>query len=138
MKVSDVMSREVVRVTSVAMLPEVAEAMDRENIGVVPVVDEGKLRGVVTDRDIAVRAVAKRQIDLAVSEVMTPEPVTIGPDASIDDAIRMMLHHKVRRLLVVDAENLVGVVSLEDLLEGGSHHELLRALDDFHRQTRHR
>lgn len=137
MKISQLMSKKVVRVASLTMLPEVAETMSRENIGVVPVEDGGKLVGIVTDRDIAVRAVAKRSIDRPVKDVMTAKPITIKPDASVDDAIRSMLEHKVRRLIVVENEHVVGMVSLEDLLEGGSHHELLRALEDFHRQTRH-
>ncbi len=137
MKVSEVMSKKVVRVGPATMLPEVAETMTRENIGVLPVEEAGKLVGIVTDRDIVMRAVAKKSIDRPVKDVMTSKPVTISPDASIDSAIQTMVGNKVRRLIVMNDGHVVGLVSLEDLLEGGNPKEFLRAVEGFHKQTRH-
>ncbi len=138
MKVNEIMSKKVVQVASVTTLPDVAETMNRENVGVVPVADDGRLVGIVTDRDIAVRAVAKRSVDRPVKEVMTPKPITVSPDASVEFAIETMLENKVRRLVVVDQGRVVGMLSLEDLLEGRVQNELIKALEHFHQQTRHK
>ena len=137
MNVSEVMSKRVVKVTGIAMLPEVAAKMGQENIGVVPVEEDGRVVGLVTDRDIAVRAVANHRIDVPVTEIMTRDPVTITSSTTIEDAIRIMLKHNVRRLLVMDGHNLVGLVSLEDLIESEAEEDLLDALRKLHSQTRH-
>jgi len=137
MKVADVMSKRVVKVTGITMLPEVAQKMADENIGVVPVEDGQRLVGIVTDRDIALRAVAKRSIDVPVKDVMTPNPVKVASSTTVGEAIRTMLQHKVRRLLVTEHDKLVGLVSLEDLLEGGEEAELMSALKQLHKETRH-
>ncbi len=137
MKVADVMSKRVVKVTGITMLPEVAQKMADENIGVVPVEEGQRLVGIVTDRDIALRAVAKRSIDVPVKDVMTPNPVKVPSSTTIEEAIRTMLQHHVRRLLVTENDKLVGVVSLEDLLEGGEEAELMKALKQLHKETRH-
>ena len=138
MKVNEIMSKKVVQVASVTTVPDVAETMNRENVGVIPIADDGRLVGIVTDRDIAVRAVAKRSVDRPVKEVMTTKPITISPDASVEFAIETMLENKVRRLVVVDQGRVVGMLSLEDLLEGRVQNELIKALEHFHKQTRHK
>jgi CBS domain-containing protein len=96
---------------------QAAQLMRDNDIGDVIVVDDGQVTGIVTDRDIAVRAVA---------EGRDPEPTTVGdiattgvqaiePDASVDDALRMMREHDIRRLPVVKNGRPVGIVSLGDL-----------------------
>ncbi len=137
MNVSEVMSKRVVKVTGIALLPEVAAKMGQENIGVVPVEEEGRVVGLVTDRDIAIRAVANRRIDVPVKEIMTRDPITVTSTTTIADAVRTMQKHNVRRLLVMDGNHLVGLVSLEDLIESEAEEDLLDALRKLHSQTRH-
>ena len=137
MKVSELMSKKLVKVTSIAMLHEVAQKMRQENIGVIPVEDNGKLVGLVTDRDIAVNAVAKGEINCAVKDVMTHNPVTLNANATVEEAIQTMLKQNIRRLPVMDNGKLVGLVSLEDLLESGKDQDLLKALRTFHEKTKH-
>jgi CBS domain-containing protein len=88
-----------------------------EDCGMVPVVEEGKPVGVVTDRDIALAL--GNAPDLAtrpVSEVMTTDPVTVGPETPLVEAAQVMARAQVRRLLVVDAEGLlVGVIAWADM-----------------------
>jgi CBS domain-containing protein len=85
--------------------------------GAVPVIDGGRLVGVVTDRDIAVRAIAQGLgPDTRVSEVMTPDPVCVGPDSDVEEAAEIMQEEQIRRLFVTDeADRLVGVVALADV-----------------------
>lgn len=103
-------------------LQQAAQAMDDLNVGVLPVCEDGRLLGVLTDRDIVVRSTSAGQDPRTarVSEVMTTEPFSLQPDASVEDALRLMEEHQLRRMMVVDeAGALVGVVSLGDLAAAG-------------------
>ena len=86
--------------------------MREDDCGSLPVVRDGTLVGIVTDRDIVIRAAADGR-DLKttkVSEVMSADPITIGPEADIDDAAKLMAERQVRRLPVVDKGHLVGII----------------------------
>lgn len=97
-------------------LQAVAAKMDSGDYGAVPVIDGGRLVGVVTDRDIAVRAVARGLgPDTAVGEVMTPDPVCVSLDSDVEEAARIMQIEQIRRLFVTDDDQLVGVVALADV-----------------------
>ncbi|HEY9900064.1 MAG TPA: CBS domain-containing protein [Pantanalinema sp.] len=137
MKINQFMSKNIVKVTSITMVPEVAQKMRMENIGVIPVEENGQLVGVVTDRDIAIHAVAKGEVNQAVKGIMSKSLVTVGPNTSVEEAIQTMLQNNVRRLPVTENGHLVGMVSLEDLTEAGSDQDLLKALRTFHKKTKH-
>ena len=119
--VKDVMAPRVVAVTSVTFLPEAAQIMKTEDVGALPVVQEdGKLMGIVTDRDITVRAVAdNRDIrNTQVAEVFTAEElITVTPEMDLDDAEELMADHQVRRLPVVEkgSNKLVGILAQADI-----------------------
>ena len=98
-------------------LIDAARKMRDLDVGALPIcgADE-KLKGMISDRDITVKAVAE-QIDLTqpVSTFAQGKPVTIGADDSVDEALRTMSKHKVRRLPVIDGHKLVGIVSQADV-----------------------
>jgi CBS domain-containing protein len=96
---------------------DAAQAMRDNDIGDVIVTQDGQATGIVTDRDIVVRAVAEgRDADSTkVSEICTTGIQAIEPDASVDDALRTMREHDIRRLPVVKNRRPVGVISLGDL-----------------------
>lgn len=96
---------------------EAAEKMRVADIGNVIVTENGQVRGILTDRDIAVRAVSEgRDPDAAkVGDIMTPSPVMIGPSESVKAAIDLMHQHDIRRLPVVKSGRPVGVVALADV-----------------------
>jgi CBS domain-containing protein len=98
-------------------LQAVASRMDSGDYGSMPVVDGGRLVGVLTDRDIAVRAVGQGLgPDTPVSEVMTPDPVCVTPDSDLEEAAEIMQTEQIRRLFVTDEDDrLVGVVALGDV-----------------------
>jgi CBS domain-containing protein len=92
--------------------------METEDIGAIPILDGDRLVGMITDRDIVVRAVAKEKDPRGMPsrEISSGELVTVGPDQDLSDALHLMAQHQVRRLPVVDNENrLVGVVSQADI-----------------------
>ena len=95
---------------------EAAQLMRDNDIGDVIVVEDGQVTGIVTDRDIVVRAVAEgRDPESTVGEIATTGVQAIEPEASVDDALRMMREHDIRRLPVVKNGRHVGIVSLGDL-----------------------
>lgn len=116
--VREVMSAAPETVTPETTLADAAKVMDRVDIGDVLIVDgTGQLRGIVTDRDIAIRAVAEGRDPntTTVEEIMTPTVETISSSATVREAIETMRRHDIRRLPVVDGGTPIGVVSLGDL-----------------------
>ena len=88
------------------------------DVGSMPICGEdNRLKGMLTDRDIVVKVLAagKDPADTRAGELGTGKPVTIGADDSVDEALRTMTEHKVRRLPVIDGHDLVGIVSQADL-----------------------
>jgi CBS domain-containing protein len=115
--VRDVMTPGVRTVSASQSLADAAEAMKGEGVGSVPVVEEGRLAGIVTDRDIVTRAVAERRDPQAVKvdEVASREVVTVEPDQDLDEALALMARHQVRRLPVVEEGRLVGMLAQADV-----------------------
>jgi len=99
-------------------LGETAEKMARADYGSALVVDNGRLIGILTSRDL-VRAVAGRthSSEARVREWMTPDPVTMAPDASVEEAGETMIERGFRHIPVVDGERAVGIVSIRDVAE---------------------
>jgi CBS-domain-containing membrane protein len=117
MRVCEVMSASVHAVGPSSTIRDAATAMADYDVGALPVVAGRTLAGIITDRDITVRAVA-RSIDLGapVSTIMTPQVATSSPQDSVENALRMMLLEKVRRLPVCNAEGEpIGMVTLADI-----------------------
>src|SRR5437667_9427658 len=101
---------------------DAAKLMRGEDAGIAPIVDGERLVGVVTDRDIAVRVVAAGRDPEAtkVEEISSTTLVTIDPDQGLDEALRLMAEHQVRRLPVVEEDGrLVGVVAQADVARHG-------------------
>ncbi|MFD7131175.1 CBS domain-containing protein [Streptomyces sp. NPDC059894] len=115
--VRDIMTAEPVTVEPQASVSSVARIMRDENIGVVLVTDDDELRGLVSDRDLVVRALAEGG-DLEQMTVVTAcseDLVTVSPDEDLDHAVELMREHAVRRVPVVEDGRPVGIVSLGDL-----------------------
>jgi CBS domain-containing protein len=105
-------------VTPETPVSEAAELMASEDVGSLPILDGDKLAGVVTDRDIVVRAVAKKKDPqgMPVRDVATRDLVTVRPDEDLSEALKLMASNQVRRLPVVDEDNrLVGVLAQADV-----------------------
>ena len=115
--VREVMTENLVTLPGTAPLAEAAQRMKESDIGDVIVMDGDSMCGVVTDRDIVVRAIAtgKDPQSASLSEICSHEVVTVGPDDTIDHAAQVMRERAVRRLPVVDGGRPVGIVSIGDL-----------------------
>jgi CBS domain-containing protein len=115
--VRDVMTPNPVVLSATASLVEAALAMRDFDIGAVIVVDNNQVSGIVTDRDIVVRAIAggNYPATVKVGEICSRELTTVSPTDTVEDVIRLMRQKDIRRLPVVDGHHPVGIVSLGDL-----------------------
>ena len=137
--VRDAMTKRPTTVAADATIVEAARAMRDEDAGIVPVVDGDRLEGVITDRDIAVRGVAKGQPpqQRSVGEVMTNEVKFIFEDEEVGEAAKKMATWQVHRLPVLDRnKQLVGIVSLGDVaLETEDHGKVAEAVEGIVQPT---
>ena len=137
MKVSELMTKQPVTVGPGAMLGEVATLMKQEDCGSIPVVEDGRLVGIVTDRDIVVRGLAsgKDPKNQRVSEVMSAKPVSIGPDEDVAAAEKMMGDRQIRRLPVVDGGKLVGIIVTAQIARAGNDRSVGETLKEISEPT---
>jgi CBS domain-containing protein len=113
--VKNLMTKRVLRIDSQKTVFEAAELMGQKEVGDVIVVDAEMPVGIVTERDIVRRVVARRRpVDIKVSEIMSAPLITIGPDASLKEAARAMVNHRIRRLPVLKEHKLVGIIVVSD------------------------
>lgn len=116
MKVREAMTRLVDSIRADQTIAEAAILMAERDIGALPVLAQGKLAGIVTDRDLVIRGVAEQlPSDTPLSDVMTAKVHCCYPDDDIDDALRIMADEQVRRVPVCDGSGmLVGMITLAD------------------------
>jgi len=128
------MTKSVKTATGEMSLREVAAIMRDGDMGAVPVVDNGKLIGIVTDRDIVVRLVAEGRSDSStVADAMTTELFTVRPDDFAFEAIRLMGDKQVRRIPVIATDGqLAGIISMADVaLEMEDEREIAETLEEI-------
>jgi len=119
--IKEVMTRDVRACEPNATVADAAKVMAQEDVGPVPIVEDGRLVGIVTDRDIVVRAVAEGRDPNAttVREIASTELVTVSPDDDLDEALNLLAQRQVRRLPVVEGDRLVGIVAQADVARLG-------------------
>ncbi|MGN9866872.1 CBS domain-containing protein [Bacillus swezeyi] len=115
MKLKDVMTTDVECCEPSASAAEIAGKMRDQNVGSIPVCENEKLLGLVSDRDIVIRCVAENAIDASAEHVMSTEMVTGHSDMSAEEASDLMAKHQIRRLPIVEDGRLAGMVALGDL-----------------------
>ena len=138
-RVKDVMIRDVVTVDSGATLLDVAKKMRDGNIGMLPVTEGGAVRGIVTDRDLVIRAMTRdvRPSEVRVNECLSEPPRCAEPDWSVEEAMDEMATQQVGRLPVVDNSGaVIGVVTLSSLaLRSAKREETLDAAQEVARRS---
>jgi len=130
----DIMTSDVKTATREMTLREVAELMRDGDVGSIPVVEGGRLTGIITDRDIVVRSIADgKGADATVGEAMTNEIYSVRPDDFAFEAIRIMGDKQVRRIPVVtDSGELAGIIAMADVaLEMEDEREIAETLEDI-------
>ncbi len=115
LSIRDVMTPNPEVLPAATTLEDAARCMRERNIGDVLVADESGLCGLVTDRDIVVRGLAKGKSSATLGDICSRDLVTASPDEPVDDAITVMSWHAIRRLPVMEDGRAVGMVSIGDL-----------------------
>jgi CBS domain-containing protein len=118
--VREVMTSKLCSIDTDKSVAYAAKMMRDEDVGIAPIVEGDRLVGVLTDRDIAVRVVAEGRDpeQIKVTEVASRDVVTLDPQQDLDEALRLMARHQVRRLPVVEEDGrLVGVVAQADVAQ---------------------
>ena len=118
-KVRDAMTAEPRTAEPMLSLAEAAQLMKGEDVGSLPIVEEGRLVAVLTDRDIVVRAVAEGVDAKAamIGDVASRDPVTVESEQDLDEALILMACHQVRRLPVVQGDRLIAVLAQADIAQ---------------------
>lgn len=117
MKVKEIMTKNVFSLNPEDSVQSAAEVMEKHNIGSVPVCDGEKIMGILTDRDIALRSVSSGEniSRQKVREIMSANPIFGTPDMDVTEASKIMSDRQIRRLPIVENNNLVGIISLGDI-----------------------
>ncbi len=137
MNVSEVMTPQVVTAKPSSSITEVAQTMARIESGALPVVDDDKLVGLITDRDIVIRVIAEGLgLDTKVADVMTEGVETCREDDNVADAAAKMGSHQIRRLVVLnDQGKLAGMLSLGDIAQDYGAKAVGRTLEEISEST---
>ena len=131
---SEIMTKNVQTATADATLRDVAAMMRDGDMGAVPIVEDSKLVGIVTDRDIVIRVIADGgESSSPVSRAMTTELFSVKPDDFVFEAIRLMGDKQVRRIPVTDNEGqLAGIIAMADVaLETEDEREIAETLEEI-------
>lgn len=120
--IKEVMTSDVRACEPNATVADAAKVMAQEDVGPIPIVEGGRLVGIVTDRDIVVRVVAEGRDPNAttVKEIASTELVTVSPGDDLDEALNLLAKRQLRRLPVVEGDRLVGIVAQADIARAGA------------------
>lgn len=117
MRVNDIMSHSVISISPSNSVCEAAQLMKEHDVGAIPVVSNGQIKGIITDRDIVMRCTAEKEdcCQVTTEQVMSPHVTVINADDSVGEALTKMSEFQVQRLPVVDNGQLKGMLSLSDI-----------------------
>ena len=114
--IKDIMSKKIIFSTIDTSIKEVSNLMKENNIGFIPLKNDNEYVGVVTDRDICLAIPTLKSINDSIKSYISNNIIYIGVNDSIEDALKLMGKYKVKRLLVKEKDNTIGVLSLSDIL----------------------
>lgn len=134
--VNDVMSKKVIALLPSDSVRDAAKLMSYHNIGSIPVVSGGELKGIITDRDIVIRCIAQnKSVDnMHVSELMSTDITFVTPDQTVHDAISLMASEQIRRLPVIRNGFIDGMISLSDIARLHAGPEIASAISEISRK----
>lgn len=133
MKVREIMSNRVLSLRHNDTVLQAAEILSKNNVGSLPIVTDGELVGILTDRDIVLRCVAGRcdATQMRIGEIMSTRLVTVSPEDSVGRAMDVMAQNKVRRLPVTEGKRVVGMLSLADVARATTSERLSETVSEI-------
>ena len=121
--VRDVMSKHEITISKSETMHRAATLMKQHDIGFLPIVSEGKLIGVITDRDLVIRGIAANvDVQQSIEPMFSKQIISCSPDTTVEQAAKIMADKQVHRLLITENEKLVGVLALADLAREAEKH----------------
>lgn len=129
MKVKEIMNKNIVAANKDEKVWEIAKKMKKHNIGFLPILDNSKIIGVITDRDIVITSVSNNNDKNEIVEnYINKNIISINLDNEINEALDLMAINKVKRLIVTDNKKVVGIISLADILTTNLNDDILKAI----------
>jgi len=117
MLVKDVMNTNVVVAKAEATIREASEVMNKYNIGSLVVVKDSGIAGIITEHNVLESVAAGRNPDeTKIAEIMSSEVVTVAPDSTVEQAVDLMVKHRIKKLPVVDGDKLMGIITASDII----------------------
>lgn len=118
MLIKEVMNRDVIAAKPEMSVREAAKVMSKYHIGSLIVLEEEKIAGIITEGDILRKVIVEgKDLDeTRIKEIMTENVITITPDKTIDDAVKIMTEKKIKKLPVVDNDKLIGIITASDIM----------------------
>lgn len=129
MKIKDIMSKKIISCKSNSTIYDVSKLMRRYNVGFIPVVDND-LIGVITDRDIVVKCLYNN--DDTIKSYISDNIISIDEDDNIDNALKLMKDNKIKRLIVTKEKEIVGILSLSDLLNNSNNINIIDTIKSIY------
>lgn len=121
MKIAEIMTTDVETCPPTVTIQDIAAKMREINVGSIPICEEGRIVGIVTDRDIVLRCIAEELgADAPISEIFSETLITGTEEMLIEEAASLMARHQIRRLPIVRKEQVIGIVSLGDIAVRGN------------------
>lgn len=126
MKIEDIMSKNIIIGSITNTIPEIATIMKKYDIGFLPISDQQKIIGVITDRDIVINALSNNcnQNDI-IDKYINKNIISIEQDEKIENAIKLMGEKKVRRLIITKNNKMSGILSLADIISANNDKDLI-------------
>lgn len=131
MNLVDIMSKKIIVGNKDDNIVKIADIMKKYDIGFIPIVDNKKIIGVITDRDITTKAVSNNDINNHISNYMTKNIISISSNSSISDALNTMKKNKIKRILISDNKKIIGVISISDILNCNINDQLLNSIKEI-------
>lgn len=129
MKVKEIMNKNIIASSKKEKIWEVAQKMKEYNIGFLPIIDNSKIIGVITDRDIVISAISNQNDkNETIENYVNKNIVYINLESNINDALNVMASNKVKRLIVTDDKKIVGIISLADILTTNLNDEIIKTI----------
>ena len=117
MNIKEIMTKSIIYADINYTIDDVANLMKTYDIGFIPIKDNGQFIGVITDRDIVIKAINNNdKLDQPIKEFITSNIISIDISKSLEDAVKLMSDYQIRRLMVKNKDKFVGIISLSDIL----------------------
>ncbi len=129
--IKDIINKHIIFSSINSSIKDISKLMNEYNIGFIPIVDNDKYIGVVTDRDIALILPLINNVNDSIKSYVKNNIILIDYNSSIDDALELMGKYKVKRLLVSDKDKIIGVISLSDILNYSKNDNILNTYKEI-------